>query len=112
MNYLIAMLLSIIAIGCGTVADTAYKTSATTHVAAKAALIAWNDYIGTHKVTAAQETEVQSAWLKYTDAQQALLEAAELFKLGQDKDFTALASALGNAEADIVALIRKYGVKI
>lgn len=86
-------------------------------VTADAALAAWNDYIPVGRPSLEQQQKVKDAWLKYKAAQLVLLDAAILYaetgKTGTSQQkFDAAIAASSQALADLVGLIREFGVKL
>ncbi len=119
MKLFLTLAIAALLCGCNTpLLTTVYRTSAATHVSARTALTAWNDYLGTHRVSATQEREVKGAWEKYQAAQIALLDVTAVYAAATnpsatDQEKLELATAEASRSlADLVALIRKFGVKV
>lgn len=103
--------------GCNTTPEEAvYKTSGTTHVTAKAALAAWNDYLAVKDVSADKEREVKRLWQRYQVAQDVLLSSAVVYAETKSPDaeerLGKATAAAGEALAALVNLLRTYGVKL
>lgn len=124
--------------GCKSVTTNTYKASGVTHVAAVSALKVWNEYLrvayaqadantDTNKAAVARseilakEEQVSAAWKKYQDSQITLLNVTQAFAKvdpNAPHDPTAwdqlsqASLAASEAAAEVVALLRKFGVKI
>lgn len=106
--------------GCKTNPETvAYRTSATAHVTAVAALKAWADYVNVHHPSVEQEKKVQAALDTYKAAQLTLLDATKAYMeagapapaTAQERFDLALQAA-GDALANLIGLIRSQGGRI
>lgn len=124
--------------GCKSVTTNTYKASGVTHVTAVAALKVWNEYVGVAYAQAASNTDtnkaalaraellakeeqVQAAWEKYQAAQISLLNITQSFSKvdpNAPHDPTAwdrlsqASIAASEAAAELVGLLRKFGLKV
>lgn len=106
--------------GCSTTkspATIAVKVSDASQVSVMAALRAWNEFIPVGRPSINQQRQVKAAWQKYQTAQLGLLDAALLLK--QDPNLVSSQTGLNKAAAvsaqalaDLVSLLRQFGVKI
>lgn len=108
--------------GCkSTPAKIAANASDGARITVEAALGAWDAYIVKNHPPLKQQEAVRSAWVTYKQAQLVVLDAAILFKQAENAGGntsgaqTALSGAIvdaSNALADMLALLRQFGVKI
>ena len=99
-----------------------YSTVQASDVSVEVALGAWNDYLGTHKVTAAQELTVKHAFEKYqaaallvsdlTQTYAGLVTSHSTNAADAQLAATAATQSAAQALADLVQVIRSFGVKI
>lgn len=102
-------------------ATTAVRVSDASRVTVEAALGAWDAYIVQNHPPLDQQLAVKDAWEKYQAAQLVVLDAALVLRTAQEEqtDTTTAKSLLtaaiaegGQSLADLMALIRKFGVKL
>lgn len=102
-------------------ATTAVRVSDASKVTVEAALGAWDAYIVANHPPLTQQAAVKRAWEKYQAAQLVVLDAALILKEAQTSGANtitaqaALNSAIANggqAIADLLALVRQFGVRI
>jgi len=108
--------------GCkSTPAKIAANASDGARITVEAALGAWDAYIVKNHPPLKQQEAVRSAWVTYKQAQLVVLDAAILLKQAQTAGSdtapaqTLLSGAIvdaSNALADMLALLRQFGVKI
>lgn len=104
--------------GCAgtTPAKAAVNVSDTAKITVESALRAWNNYIPVGHPSLQKQKQVRDAYRKYKAAQLAVLDAAILVKTSGDDESAAKLNdaivAASAALADVVALIREFGVKI
>lgn len=108
--------------GCkSTPAKVAVNASDSARITVEAALGAWDAYIVKNHPPLKQQEAVRSAWLTYKQSQLVVLDAAILLKQAQNAGTSttgaqaALSGAIvdaSNALADMLKLLRQFGVKI
>jgi hypothetical protein len=123
------LLLGALLIGCtpcvtgckSTPAKIAVNASDSARITVEAALGAWDAYIVKNHPPLKQQEAVRSAWLTYKQAQLVVLDTAILLKQAQNAGGntsgaqSALSGAIvdaSNALADMLKLLRQFGVKI
>ena len=108
--------------GCkSTPAKIAVNASDSARITVEAALGAWDAYIVKNHPPLKQQEAVRSAWVTYKQAQLVVLDAAILLKQAQDANgnitiaqakLNIAISDASNALADMLALLRQFGVKL
>ena len=106
--------------GCKTSQQTvAFKVAKTVEISADTAMSAWGDYVGKFHPSASVEQKVSDAFTKYQKAMITIADAGEQWtaKIGTIEEPTSqqvynAAIAAGSAAlADLVDLVRSFGVK-
>ena len=102
---------------CSTPDRTAYAVSKSASITAEAALGAWDAYVAQYHPPLAQEWQVKQAFERYQAAQVALLDAAIIYLQTKDAPdaqtkLQAATAGAAAALADIISLVRTFGVKI
>jgi hypothetical protein len=102
--------------GCKSPSRTLYTVEASAHVTIETALKAWNDHLGNHAVTLADERRVKDAFDKYKSAMVFAVRASQSYatlKNGESEKAAnvAYADAIDSLSA-LVNLLRSFGVKI
>jgi hypothetical protein len=104
--------------GCQSTENAVARTSATAKVTVDAAMHSWGDYVKQFHPPVAQEQQVKAAFLKYQQAQLALLDAVIAYKTadtngisGAQLTLNASVAAASAALADLTGLIASFGVK-
>lgn len=117
----LCLITSAFSLGCKSANTAAYKTTAAVHVTVDAAMSAWGDYVAKHQPPADEELAVKDAYQKYQAAASAVAAAGlaharvvndpaqEPGALGNLKAAVAIS---GDALADLVALIHRFGVDL
>jgi len=110
--------------GCSSANRVAYEATATTHVTVQEAMKGWNLWVGQGKATVAQEQAVKNAFQRWQKAMLVVCDAGALEAAAAQTNMgtggtagfgAALQQAVANAareQADLVALIGSFGVKL